>query len=184
MDDLEWAKIGGGVFGAFLIFLLVNWGAESLYHVGGAGGHGHGDEAHGDDHGKTAARGWTIEVAHSDADAGAAEEGPSLEELLASADLGKGEKVFAKCKACHKLEDGVNGTGPHLFDVVDRAIGGVDGYAYSAVLADNGGAWTVADLDAFLKKPKDYAPGTKMSFNGLKKPADRANLIAYLQTVR
>jgi cytochrome c len=82
------------------------------------------------------------------------------------------------------LDDGANGTGPHLFNTVDRAIGGVDGFSYSAAITGLGGNWTPEALDGFLTSPKKYAPGTKMGFAGLKKATDRANLIAYLQTVK
>lgn len=177
MDTMEWTKIVGGLCGALLVLMLVNWAGEGIYHVGGAGGHGEDDGHGGSQHA------YVIEVEESGG-SDAAEEGPTIEELLASADVEKGTKVFSKCKACHKLEDGANGTGPHLFAVVQRPIGGVDGYAYSGTLADHGGNWGTAELDAFLANPKKYAPGTKMSFAGLKKATDRANLIAYLQTIQ
>ena len=112
------------------------------------------------------------------------EEGPSFEDMMAAADAEKGKKVFSKCKACHKTDDGVNSTGPYLFDVVDREIGKVAGFNYSAGMAGIGGNWDAATLDAFLKKPKDLVADTKMSFSGLKKAADRVNLIAYLQTIK
>jgi cytochrome c len=92
--------------------------------------------------------------------------------------------VFSKCKACHKLEDGANGTGPHLFAVVDRTVGAVDGFGYSGKLVAVAETWSAENLDAFLTNPKGFAPGTKMSFSGLKKATDRANLIAYLQTIQ
>ena len=175
MDTMELTKIVGSICGALLALLLVAWGAETLYHVGGDG--------HGDGHGGEAKVAYVIEVEEdAGADSGDADVVP-FADLLAAADIGKGEKVFGKCKACHKLEDGANGTGPHLYAVVDRAIGGIDGYSYSGVLAGLGGAWTVDELNAFLESPKKYAKGTKMSFNGLKKPTDRANLIAYLGTI-
>ncbi|WP_421701433.1 c-type cytochrome [Aliiroseovarius sp.] len=168
-------KLGGGVLGALLFFLLGNWAAESLYHTGPAG-HGHGDEEH--------AMGYYIATGDDDAAVEEeVEEGPSFEELMAAADPAKGEKVFSKCKACHKLEDGANGTGPHLYGVVDRAVASVDGFGYSDVVAGLGGAWGAAELNAFIENPKGYAPGTKMSFKGISKPADRANLIAFLQTI-
>jgi len=170
MDTMEITKIVGGLCGALLILLLGKWGAETLYHVGGHG--------HGDDH----AQAYSIEVVEDDV-AQEVEEGPSFAELLAAADLAKGEKVFGKCKACHKLEDGSNGTGPHLYSIVGRAIGGVDGYGYSSAAAEVGGDWTPEALSGFLENPKKYLPGTKMSFAGLKKDTDRANLIAYLQTI-
>ena len=102
---------------------------------------------------------------------------------LAEADAGKGAKVFNKCKACHSVENGKNGTGPHLYDVVDREVDAVSGYGYSGALKNAATTWTPEELDEFLTNPKGYAPGTKMAFAGLKKPADRANLIAYLQTI-
>jgi len=172
MDTMELTKIVGAVCGALLILLLGKWAAETIYHVGG--GHG----GHGEEH----AQAYTIEV-EEDVSEDVAEEGPSIMDLLASADTAKGEKVFKKCAACHKLADGENGVGPHLFGVVDRAIAAVDGYGYSGPMADFGGNWDAETLNAFLAAPKKYISGTKMSFNGLKKDEDRANLIAYLQTI-
>lgn len=170
MDTMELTKIVGGLCGALLILLLGKWAAETIYHVGGG---------HGDDH----AQAYSIEVVEDSADDEPAEEGPSITELLASADVAKGESVFKKCAACHKLEDGANGVGPHLFGIIDRAIGGIDGYGYSSAMADFGGNWDAETINAFLAAPKKYVSGTKMSFNGLKKDTDRANLIAYLQTI-
>ncbi|WP_343080841.1 cytochrome c family protein [Ostreiculturibacter nitratireducens] len=168
IDTMTVTKAGGALCGALLIFLLANWGAESLYTTGGGG------------HGEEAAQAYTIATDEGAGEAAAAEEGPSFEEVFASADAAAGEKVFGKCKACHKV-DGTNGTGPHLDGVVNRAVGGVDGFGYSATLAEHGGAWTPDALNQFLENPKGYAPGTKMSFAGLPKVEDRANLVAYLQ---
>ena len=170
-DTMTLTKITGAICGALLIYLLGGWAAETIYHMGG--GHGHG--------GEEAKKGYKIEVAAADSTA-VVEEGPSLEELLAVADVDKGAKVFGKCKACHKLDDGANGTGPHLFNVVNRAVGSADGFAYSGAMVAVAETWTPENLDGFLTSPKGFAPGTKMSFSGLKKPADRANLIAYLQS--
>lgn len=169
-DTMTLTKITGAFCGALLIYLLGGWAAETIYHMGGGHG-GHGEEAK---------KGYVIEVAEAGATQ-EVEEGPSLEELLAVADVDKGAKVFGKCKACHKLEDGANGTGPHLANVVDRAVSSVDGFAYSGALVAVADTWSAENLDGFLASPKNFAPGTKMSFSGLKKPADRANLIAYLQ---
>lgn len=99
-------------------------------------------------------------------------------------DAAAGEKVFRKCKACHAVGEGAeNKVGPVLNGVVDRAFGAVEGFSYSDVLmeaAAEGKAWTPEELDAFLQKPRSYLKGTKMSFAGLRKDEDRANVIAYL----
>lgn len=178
MDTMEITKVTGAVCGALLVYLLVNWAGEILYHVeSGSGGHG---EAHASE---SVAPASIYKVSDS-ATTETATEGPTIVELLASADVAKGAKVFSKCKACHKLEDGANGTGPHLFNSVGRTIAAVDGFSYSGALTGLGGNWTPEALDGFLASPKKYAPGTKMGFAGLKKAKDRANLIAYLQTVK
>ncbi len=98
---------------------------------------------------------------------------------MGAADAGKGEKVFGKCRACHKI-DGTDATGPHLNGVVGREIGAVAGFGYSGALEQVGDVWSPENLFAFLENPKGEAPGTTMSFAGLKKPEDRVNLIAYL----
>lgn len=106
--------------------------------------------------------------------------------MAEAADAKKGEKVFRKCKACHKVEDGKNAVGPHLFGIVGREMAVVDGFKYSKAMAEFGAgkAWTAEELDAFLTKPKAYIKGTKMSFGGLKKEDQRADVIAYLETLK
>ncbi len=105
---------------------------------------------------------------------------------LAEGDAAAGEKVFKKCKACHMVGDSAkNKVGPLLNGIVGNEIASVDGFKYSkAFLAkkDEGLIWTEEVLDAYLTKPKKYIKGTKMSFAGLKKEGDRANVIAYLMT--
>ena len=99
---------------------------------------------------------------------------------LASASPEKGEAVFKKCGACHKV-DGTDGTGPHLNGVVGRNHASAPGYAYSEAMAAKAAEpWTPEALFAFLESPKTAIPGTKMAFAGLPKPEDRANVIAYL----
>jgi len=103
---------------------------------------------------------------------------------FAAADLEAGKKVFKKCATCHTVDNGgANKIGPNLWDVVGQAKAGVEGFRYSGALSGAGGTWTVADLDAFLTKPKVFMPGTKMSFAGLKKEKDRTNAIAYLASL-
>lgn len=171
LDTMTLTKILAGFCGSLLLFLLGSWAAETIYH-GGHGGHG---EKH--------AAGYEIYVEDASDDVEEEEAGDDFAVLLASADMGKGAKVFGKCKACHKLEDGARGTGPHLYQIVDRAVAAVDGYGYSGALVAVADVWSVDALNGFLENPKSYAPGTKMGFAGLKKPEDRANLIAYLQSV-
>ncbi len=105
---------------------------------------------------------------------------------LAEGDAAAGEKVFKKCKACHQVGDGAKSrVGPLLNGIVGNEIASVDGFKYSkAFLAkkEEGLVWTDEVLDAYLTKPKKYIKGTKMSFAGLKKEGDRANVIAYLMT--
>jgi cytochrome c len=104
--------------------------------------------------------------------------------LLASADPAKGEAVFAKCTSCHTInQGGANGIGPNLHGVVGEGIGvGAGGFAFSDALKSKGGNWTFEALNDWLKSPKAYAPGTKMTFAGLGKAEDRANLIAWMNT--
>jgi len=104
----------------------------------------------------------------------------------AAGDAAKGEKVFRKCKACHAVGEGAkNKVGPHLNDVVGRTAGGLDGFKYSKAMiaAGEGGiAWNDETLDAYLANPRGYIKGNRMSFAGLKKDGDRADVIAYLKT--
>lgn len=124
----------------------------------------------------------TTEVAPAET-ASAPTEGEALA-LLASADAERGAKLFKKCKACHTTEDGgKNKVGPNLWNVVGRAKGSVGGFKYSKAITGLGGEWIYGDLDGFLASPKAFAKGTKMSFNGLKKPADRAGMILYLRSL-
>lgn len=114
---------------------------------------------------------------------GGADAGPDLGTLLASADAAEGERVFAKCTACHTIEQGgANGIGPNLYGTMGKAIAGHAGFAYSSALTDVGGQWTWENMDAWLESPRGFANGTKMSFAGLSSPEDRANVMEYLAT--
>lgn len=108
---------------------------------------------------------------------------PAVQTAAVAGDVKAGKKVFRKCKACHKMQAGENGAGPHLVGVFGRAAGSVEGFRYSKVMAGSGITWDVDTLTGFLAKPKTYLKGTKMAFNGLKKPADIENVLAYLASV-
>ena len=168
-DTMTLTKITDALCGALLILLMGSWLAETVYH--GGGGHG--------DHAEVV---YPPEVEGGDQSATAAVE-VDFATVLSAADIGKGEKVFKKCSACHKVSPGENGVGPTLFGVVGRAVDTVPGYAYSGALAGIG-SWTPEHLQEFLAAPKKYAPGTKMAFNGLSKIEDRANVIAYLASLK
>lgn len=169
-DTMTTTKAIGALCGSLLVFLLINWGADALYATGG----GHGEEGE---------QAYSIAVEGGEAAEGGAEEGPPFAELLAAADPAAGEKVFAKCKSCHKV-DGTDGTGPHLNGVVGRDIGSAPGFGYSTVLTELPGNWEPEAVNEFLTNPKAYAKGTKMSFAGLPKATDRANIVAYLATLK
>ncbi|MDO7834542.1 cytochrome c family protein [Sphingobium sp. HBC34] len=126
--------------------------------------------------------GYAIEGVEAEGEGG--DSGPGLNTLLASADVAAGEKVFAKCAACHTVnQGGANGIGPNLYGTVGEPIGqGKGGFAFSDALKSKGGEWSFDNLDHWLKSPREFAPGTKMTFAGLGNPVDRANLIAWLNT--
>ena len=172
-DTMTVTKAGGALCGAFLIFLLGKWAAESLYHTGAV--------AHGEEQ---VAQAYTIDTGASGGgeEAAAAEEGPAFADLYAAADAAAGEKIFAQCKACHKT-DGTNATGPHLDGVVGRAVASVADFRYSDGMVAHGGNWDPEALQTFLENPKGVVAGTKMSFAGLPKVEDRANVIKYLESL-
>lgn len=170
-DTMTMTKVVGGLCGTFLIFLLGNWVAEGIY----GGGEGHGGEGT-----EVAYVIGTGEEGGGDA-AGEPAAAVDIVPLMASADAAAGEKVFGKCKACHSVED-KNGTGPHLDGVIGRDIASVEGFNYSEALKALDGVWTEQEFSEFLTDPKAYVPGTKMAIK-LPKPEDRANLLAYLESI-
>ncbi len=170
-NTMTMTKVLGGVCGTFLVFLLGGWAADSIYSLGEGGGH-EGEHAQ------------AYVIASSDGEAApVVDEGPTFEEAFASADAAAGERVFRKCAACHSTDAGVNGTGPSLNGIVGHAAGANPDFSYSGAFDGVVDTWTPEHLNEFLTKPSDFAPGTAMTFAGLSKLADRANLIAYLQNV-
>ena len=106
--------------------------------------------------------------------------------LLAVADVAKGETAAtARCGSCHSFnQGGPTGTGPNLYGIYGSPVGGhAAGFAYSSALKDKGGNWGWENMDAWLKSPRGWAPGTKMSFAGLGNDEDRANILLYLNTL-
>ena len=100
----------------------------------------------------------------------------------ADGDAAKGEKIFAKCKACHTVEAGKNKVGPSLAGVVGRKSGMAEGFNYSDAMKNSGLTWDDATLDSYLAAPKKSVPGTKMAFPGLPNEQDRLDVIAYLKS--
>lgn len=113
----------------------------------------------------------------------AAAVGGTLSQMIGAANPEEGKEAARKCLACHSFEPGgPNRVGPNLAGVVGADIAAKD-FAYSDALTGKEGAWTHENLDAFLASPKGWAPGTKMTFPGLKKPEERAAVIAYLRSL-
>lgn len=112
-----------------------------------------------------------------------AKTGPApIEPLLAAANAQNGATIFKKCTSCHTAEKGgPNKIGPDLYNVVGAPKGKHAGYTYSQAMEKKGGSWTYDDLNHFLYDPRQFVPGTKMSFIGLKNDQERADVIAYLR---
>ncbi len=169
MDDLKFNKIAAG----FLMAGLIAMGGYKISEILVP-------------HQKLTENSYPIEITQQVASSSsvAAPTGPEpILAMLADADIAAGKKVAKKCTACHVFEKGgQNKVGPALWNIVNAGKGQIDGYGYSEALAGFGGAWDYQSLNQFFYKPKAYIAGTKMNFAGLKKSADRANLIAYLRS--
>lgn len=125
--------------------------------------------------------GYPIPGVVEEGEAGEAAE-PPIAALLQTADASAGAGVFRKCTGCHTInQGGATGTGPNLWGIVGATVAGhAPGFAYSDALRSKGGQWSWENLNEWLRSPRAFAPGTKMSFAGLSSPEDRANLIAYM----
>lgn len=164
-DTMTATKIVGGFCGALALFLVGKFAADLFIN----------SESY-----ETQAYVIDTENVGGAADAG----GPSFEELYASADAARGQTLWRNCRACHSVEPGDNGTGPSLFGVVGRAPDAIADFSYSGKLAAVVDLWTPENIDHFIAAPRSFAPGTEMTYAGLKKPQDRADLIAYLATLQ
>lgn len=102
----------------------------------------------------------------------------------AEGDAEKGKTVFNKCGICHSAKEGVNMLGPSLYGIVGRHSAAAAGFSYSPAMQELNIDWTPENLDRYITDPHAMVPKTKMIFPGLKSEADRANLIAYLQTLK
>lgn len=175
MNAFEINKIVGAALLAVLAATIISFIGNILIPEGGSGAADHG----------SAAKQEASAPAKPEAEAPAPKQEAAvapIAERLAKASLEAGAKVARKCLGCHSIDKGAkHKVGPNLWGVVGRAKGSAAGYGYSGAMREKGGAWSFADLDAFLTNPKDFVGKTKMSFK-VKKPADRAAVILYLRS--
>jgi cytochrome c len=168
MDSFEMNKILGAILGTCLILVALNIAAGAIFAPE-----------------KPAKPGYEIAVQEQgkQQQAPAQQEQP-IEQLLASADPKRGEGGAKACQACHSFEKGgPNKIGPNLWGVVGRARASEAGFDYSSAMKSKGGTWTIDELSKFLTNPQGYIPGTKMTFAGLPRGSQRADVIAYLNTL-
>jgi cytochrome c len=171
MDSFELNKILGAVLGTCLMLVSLNIAAGAIFTPA-----------------KPAKPGFDIVVPEHKA--GEPKGGqpppaadPPLEQVLASADISRGETSAKKCAACHSFnKGGPNMVGPNLWGIVGRPKASHPGFNYSQALKAMGGNWTPDELYKFVANPKGMVPGTAMTFSGIPRPGERADLIAYLNT--
>jgi cytochrome c len=173
MDSFELNKIAGAVLGVALLVM----GLNMLDGIVGAPA-------------RPTVPGYELpggEVAAAPAAAPAEADTP-IDERMKVADVGRGERAVASCKACHSFDNGgANKVGPNLWKVVDGPKAHIDSFGYSAALKERkakGEKWGTAELDGFLKNPRGYLQGTSMSFAGVARPDQRADIIAYLASLK
>ena len=170
MDSFEFNKIAGALLATGLCLVALNITAEAIF----APHH-------------PAKPGFEIEIkpqaSAASPGSNAAPEEP-IEKLLASATVERGESAAKPCSTCHTFQKGgANGQGPNLFGIVGRSKAAEPGFNYSDAMKAKGGTWTVEDLNKFLTSPREFVPGTKMTFSGLARGSQRADTIAYLNSL-
>jgi cytochrome c len=170
MDGFELNKIMGAVLGTCLFVLSLNIVAGAVFTP-------HTPEK----------PGFVVEVPEA-GDASTAQtaqaEAEPITVRLAKADVAKGEAAGKKCLACHSFEKGgPNKVGPNLWNSVGNQRAHAQGFSYSAAMKEKGGNWDVESLDRFLTNPKAEVKGTSMAFAGIRRPAERADVIAYLNSL-
>ena len=168
MDSFEINKIVAAVLMVALLVIGIGKLSDVIFHVE-----------------KPETPGYKVEVEQvstaSSSITTAAEEKVDIAALMAMGDIASGEKIFKKCAACHSIiKGGKNAIGPALYNVVGRKVGSVEDYKYSKALAAYEKEWTLEELNGYLTKPAKWIKGTKMAFAGLRKEADRASVIKYL----
>jgi cytochrome c len=171
MNSWTFNKIAGAVLGTALMVFGLQELSGALFHP------------HAVDKDKP---GFLIETADAtEAPGGGEAAAVSIGTLLAAADATKGAEVAKACAACHNFEKGgANKTGPALYDLVERPVAAHEGFAYSeGAKAKSAEKWTYDNLNAFLKAPKGWMPGTKMAYGGVKNDKKRADLLAYLASL-
>jgi cytochrome c len=171
MNSFELNKILGAILGTCLILLALNIAAGAVFAPQ-----------------KPAKPGFDIAVKESGGEQGAAaakEPEQPIETLLAKASVEKGQSAAKQCQACHTFEKGgPNRVGPNLWNIVGSQRGEArGGFNFSAAMKGKGGTWTFDELNKFLANPRSYIPGTAMTFAGLSKPDQRADVIDYLHTL-
>ncbi|MDP3860238.1 MAG: c-type cytochrome, partial [Phaeovulum sp.] len=185
---MNWIKLAGATIASLLVFLLGSWAANTIYSTGTGAEVAHAPAtAPATTTPAATAPATTTEVVAAApataAPAAAAFEPPALSapvaDQIAAADLAAGEKVWLKCKACHRL-DGKNGVGPALNGIFGRVTGSVEGFKYSDANKNAHVTWTPEVMNDYLSNPKTYMPGNKMTFVGLPLEADRINVMAWL----
>ncbi|MFK8039823.1 MAG: cytochrome c family protein [Rickettsiaceae bacterium] len=170
MKDLETNKIIASILLASLIIMITAMIANVLYRPNLA----------------LDQRGYSIDVFEEDSVAGLDSSSsvfkPNIEELMNNANAQSGKNLIKKCLTCHTFDkNGPNKVGPNLWNIVDAKKADVAGFKYSKALEDKGGIWDLESLFQFLYKPNKFIPKTKMSFIGLAKPQEIADVIKYLQ---